>query len=148
MSNGRIKTKNDVPAGETTNGKPVCSVCGETPHDGDGDWPAGPVFHCPGNSQAFGAQLRGKYHHSRARPHPNCMVCGADLGCLRCSGIASELLCMAQVGEGANYRHDNAHWGHKAALRKHGRLLLAPEERAAGIAFLHSAVERIGKHHG
>ena len=129
-----------------TNNKPVCPECGETPRDGNGDWPPGTlVFHCPGNSQAFNAQFKGQYHHSARILHKPCYVCGAPLGCLRCSGIASELLCMAKVGEGASYDHDAAHWGHPAALKKHGQLILDPAVRKEAMAFLHRAVERIGK---
>lgn len=125
--------------------KVECAVCGEVARDGNGDWEPGPIYHCNGKSAAFGAKLQGQHHHSRLVLHKPCMVCGAFLGCPRCSGPSYELLCLAQVTAGGRYQHDAAHWGHPAALKKHGRLLLEPQERRDAMAFLHSAVERVGK---
>lgn len=81
---------------------------------------------CPGDSCAFGAKMRGEPHPA-VKPHPDCMNCHAPLGCVRCSGITRELLCMKC-----------RNWGHKDALKEHGRLLRTDDERRDGIAFLNS----------
>jgi hypothetical protein len=142
MSNGRIKQQNGEEAHEPN--KPVCRVCGETPHDGNGDWPIGTkVFHCKGISHAFSAKLKGQYHHSAVRLHNPCMVCGADLGCPRCSGPTYELLCVARVPFGAPNPNPAAHWGHEAALRKHGRLLISLEDRRKAATYLHDLAAKI-----
>ena len=102
---------------------------------------------CLGESRAWGARWRGEEHIGWPRKvrnqdapegivyilHPACWKCGADMGCPRCSGPTSELLC-----------NNCKDWGHPDALESHGRLLKTPAERAEAIKFLRSTVDQAG----
>lgn len=85
------------------------------------------VYHCDGKSSAFGAIYRGENHHYTSRYSP-CWKCKADLGCRRCSGVVSEVLCMNGSGkkrEGGFYGHDGMGpvWGTVEALCEHGLMV-------------------------
>ena len=83
---------------------------------------------CSGISKAWGAKFRGEEHIAFHR-HLPCKNCGADLGCVRCSGPTRELLCR---------RCED--WGHPDALAEHGRLLKGVERDVA----LHNLTQMIG----
>ena len=103
-----------IRAGETRsqNGNTVaCLECGET-FEREGIYRDG-VYHCPGRSNAVSGRLRDEPHHDALR-HARCWHCGADLGCRRCSGIESELLCRCGAA------------GTLAAFVAHGPVLNAP----------------------
>jgi hypothetical protein len=87
---------------------------------------------CEGKSQAWGAKFRNEPHNCY-QPHPPCMRCYADMGCVRCSGRTDELLCRKCKD-----------WAHPAAFEKHGRMLKTPEERRAALAILRGFTSRIG----
>src|SRR6185437_7516615 len=106
----------------------------------------GDATYCEGRSRAWGAKWAGEKHlgwplrvRNQHGPdgttyilHPPCWKCGADMGCIRCSGPTTNLLC-----------NDCKDWGHPDALESHGRLLKTPEERAEAIGFLRSATEKV-----
>ena len=90
---------------------------------------SGQVPACAGKSRAWGA----KFHleeHLAFKPHMPCWKCGADMGCVRCSGPTYELLCMDCRG-----------WGHEDAYKRHGRLL-AGDDRGEAVQFLHSTIAK------
>jgi hypothetical protein len=73
-------------------------------------------FICSGRSKAFSARMA--FLHEDTHLHPRCSVCGANLGCPRCSGPLDDLLCL---GHGIS----RPHWGNPEAEAKHG--LLEPD---------------------
>lgn len=118
----------------------VCKTCGfdaskPSTSIGPEGWTQGPVLHCDGKSQAFNARDHGIPHHT-LQLHPHCRICDADLGCPRCSGNLSELLC---VGRGMS----DAHWGTSAAFIEHGRLLTTDEEKREAFNFLRTAAKLV-----
>jgi hypothetical protein len=88
---------------------------------------SGHVQSCVG-SRAWAARFHAE-EHVAFKPHPPCWKCGANMGCVRCSGPTYELLCM-----------NCKDWGHGDAYDHHGRLLKAPEERAEGVKMLRSII--------
>jgi hypothetical protein len=127
------KRRPESAATEVDKARYTCDTCGANVRD-DGDYVrslgiwqrAARVHHCDGKSFAFGAksQLREVAHHFPYL-HPACWKCGANLGCVRCSGPSYELLCL--------HCHN---WGHPDAFNKHGRLLIDDEARAEALKFL------------
>jgi hypothetical protein len=108
--------------GESLSGRFTCATCGEDPsvlkpgEHSPGIWRGGvSVFHCADVSAAAGNRCAGESHHFTSL-HPDCWKCGAKLGCMLCSGVASELLC--------TNRHDGAGaaWATLSALLEHGPL--------------------------
>ena len=90
---------------------------------------SGSVVQCDGKSRAWGAKFKNEEHIARD-PHPPCRLCGADMGCVRCSGPTYDLLC--------NRCRD---WGHVDALNRHGRPLTTAVERAKAVAFLRAQIK-------
>ena len=83
---------------------------------------------CAGKSRAWGAKFRDE-EHIAYKPHLPCWHCGADLGCVRCSGPTYELMCK-----------DCQDWGHQDALARHGALAKTPEERAERLQRLREII--------
>lgn len=94
----------------------TCGKCGEG-FEREGAWKRGEVVHCEGKSWAFDSRMRDEAHHAPTA-HPRCWACGAGLGCMRCSGRATELLCVNTPMHGKL----GAVWATKAALLEHGLL--------------------------
>lgn len=71
----------------------VCRDCGaDLSAQG---WRAGtPVYHCEGGMALF-ARITTPHlpHHCPTPTHPPCWKCGAPMGCARCAGPATELIC-------------------------------------------------------
>lgn len=53
------------------------------------------VYHCAPPSYAFGAKYQHETPHHWIDLHGDCPNCGKSLGCFKCSGLYTELLCMA-----------------------------------------------------
>ena len=79
---------------------------------------------CPAVSAAFGARYRGEPHLAYHR-HLPCKQCKADMGCVRCSGPTSELLC-----------RNCKDWAHPDSLAGHGELVHEPARRQALLNML------------
>lgn len=90
-------------------------------------WKSGDqVWHCDGNSAAFGAKYGGEIHHTGNKPlHPRCWHCHRPLGCIKCSGIRKELLCIEHGrGDPAKYHGGlGPVWATLPALIEHGPLV-------------------------
>lgn len=85
---------------------------------------------CPGKSRAWHSKFANDPHPAHHR-HPDCYKCGADMGCVRCSGPTYELLCT-----------NGMHWGHPDAQKEHGDLYQG-ENRKDAAAFLRTILQKL-----